>query len=76
MENGLPSYNTVSEAGFKALLTDHQQQVVLDGERTEPVRGQSGVPQGILLSPLMFILYINDIGKINHINVCLHESIF
>ncbi len=60
------------EGWIEAWLTDHQQQVVLDGERSEPVQVLSGVPQGTVLSPLMFFPYINDIGNnINQSHICL-----
>ncbi len=60
---------------IEALLTDHQRQVVLDGVRSESVRVWSGVPQSTVLVPLMFLLYINDIGKnINHSHICLFDD--
>ena len=41
-------------------LTQRFQQVVLDGVSSVLVPVQSGVPQGTVLSPLMFLLYINE----------------
>ena len=49
---------------IKNYLSEHSQQTVVDGSYSKPCKVTSGVPQGSVLGPLLFLIYTNSLLKL------------
>ena len=59
---------------MKSYLTERYQFVYLNGNKSQTKLITTGVPQGSVLGPLFFLVYINDLPL--HLNQATHNDLF
>ena len=55
----------------KSVLSDREQYVVYNDTSSSCTKITCGVPQGSILAPLLFMLYINDLSRVSDVSCLL-----
>ena len=59
---------------IKAFLSNREQVVNVNGDESDPTAVISGIPQGSVLGPILFVLYINDLPDMVKSDIYLYAD--
>ena len=59
---------------FQSYLTNRKQRVVIEGAASILKELLAGVPQGSILGPLLFILYVNELAELENLEIRLYAD--
>jgi len=59
---------------FSSYISERQQVVQVNGSLSTPMSTSCGVPQGSILGPLLFLIYVNDMSKATSCDLYLYAD--